>query len=213
VAKAPKKEKRRPTDDRGKPAMKRLDSSIGLIAAAELFMERGYDSVTMEEIAERAGCGRRTLFNQHHSKNGMLVGIVRLFHERLSEYVVSFTAVADGASAVPSCKHVGAGLLGGIAVHRPPGLRDKASLTQAFWNCCLRNRCADVVRVALGAMDLPWIREPTSPTRARLELTAAAYLSTTADAAGAAHALVETLRLRIETPVQPRGLVGRRPTT
>src|ERR1700732_2354454 len=37
-------------------------------AAARLFLERGFGSVSMDELAEAAGLARRTLYNQFSSK-------------------------------------------------------------------------------------------------------------------------------------------------
>src|SRR6202043_2070284 len=37
-------------------------------AAVRLFLERGFGSVTMDELAEAAGVARRTLYNQFTSK-------------------------------------------------------------------------------------------------------------------------------------------------
>src|SRR5664279_4808561 len=44
--------------------------SRGIIvdAAARLFLERGFGSVSMDELAEAAGLARRTLYNQFTSK-------------------------------------------------------------------------------------------------------------------------------------------------
>jgi AcrR family transcriptional regulator len=42
-------------------------------AALELFAERSYDEVTVEEICDRAGVGRATFFRSYGSKAGLLV--------------------------------------------------------------------------------------------------------------------------------------------
>lgn len=41
-------------------------------AAVELFVERGYDNTTMEDIAERADTARATVFNHFQRKTAFL---------------------------------------------------------------------------------------------------------------------------------------------
>src|ERR1700736_1541163 len=48
---------------------RRTESRSAIIDAAErLFLERGFGSVSMDELAEAAGVARRTLYNQFTSK-------------------------------------------------------------------------------------------------------------------------------------------------
>src|SRR6202049_5057630 len=49
--------------------VRRGGSREAIVEAAErLFLERGFGSVTMDELAEAAGVARRTLYNQFASK-------------------------------------------------------------------------------------------------------------------------------------------------
>jgi AcrR family transcriptional regulator len=57
-------------------------------AAAALFVERGYDSTTMSDIAERAGTSRRTAFNHFPSKGD----IPMLWTRRRADRVVAMIA-------------------------------------------------------------------------------------------------------------------------
>jgi TetR/AcrR family transcriptional regulator of autoinduction and epiphytic fitness len=51
------------------PKARRNGSRQAIVAAAErLFLERGFGSVSMDELAEAAGVARRTLYNQFASK-------------------------------------------------------------------------------------------------------------------------------------------------
>ena len=51
------------------PKTRRSGSRTAIIEAAErLFLERGFGSVSMDELAEAAGLARRTLYNQFASK-------------------------------------------------------------------------------------------------------------------------------------------------
>src|SRR5499427_10026121 len=51
------------------PRARRGESREAIVDAAErLFLERGFGSVSMDELAEAAGVARRTLYNQFASK-------------------------------------------------------------------------------------------------------------------------------------------------
>ena len=55
--------------DEAIPKARRSGSREAIVAAAELlFLERGFGSVSMDELAEAAGLARRTLYNQFASK-------------------------------------------------------------------------------------------------------------------------------------------------
>lgn len=45
-------------------------------AAMELFLDRGYVSTTMDDIAENAGVARRTIYNQFGSKAAVLIAAI-----------------------------------------------------------------------------------------------------------------------------------------
>jgi AcrR family transcriptional regulator len=55
--------------DEAIPKVRRNGSREAIVTAAErLFLERGFGSVSMDELAETAGVARRTLYNQFASK-------------------------------------------------------------------------------------------------------------------------------------------------
>ena len=66
-------------------------------AALELFAERSYDEVTVEEICERAEVGRATFFRSYGSKAGLLVELNTRLGRRIAERVreVQGSAVAQ----------------------------------------------------------------------------------------------------------------------
>ena len=56
-------------------ARRRVDRSTAIFRAAqELTLERGYQGWTLEELAERVGVSRRTLFNHVESKEHAVLG-------------------------------------------------------------------------------------------------------------------------------------------
>src|SRR5438477_2247425 len=55
--------------NRATPRARRTGSRDAIVEAAErLFLERGFGSVSMDELAQAAGVARRTLYNQFASK-------------------------------------------------------------------------------------------------------------------------------------------------
>src|SRR2546421_2946389 len=59
----------RNVSDPATPKARRGGSREAIVeAAGRLFLERGFGSVSMDELAEAAGVARRTLYNQFSSK-------------------------------------------------------------------------------------------------------------------------------------------------
>jgi AcrR family transcriptional regulator len=61
-------------------------------AALELFGERSYDEVTVEEICERADVGRATFFRSYGSKAGLLVELNARIGHSIAERLASHPA-------------------------------------------------------------------------------------------------------------------------
>ena len=59
-----------PTSRRGRPRDPGADARI-LAAACALLMERGYERMTVDEVAERAGVGKATVYRRYPSKEQM----------------------------------------------------------------------------------------------------------------------------------------------
>jgi TetR/AcrR family transcriptional regulator of autoinduction and epiphytic fitness len=79
----------------GSPA-RRGDSRAAIIDAAEpLFLQRGFGSVSMDELAEAAGVARRTLYNQFASKEEIFRAMLLRVSGQLER------ALADALSGSP----------------------------------------------------------------------------------------------------------------
>ncbi|NBD31436.1 MAG: TetR family transcriptional regulator [Cyanobacteria bacterium] len=56
-----------------------------LKAATDLFLEQGYDRTSLEQIIERAGGSRRTIYQHFGNKEGLFVAVVEAILEHLLE--------------------------------------------------------------------------------------------------------------------------------
>ena len=82
------------------PRARRGGSREAIVEAAErLFLERGFGSVSMDELAEAAGVARRTLYNQFSSKEEifreMLLGVSRQIEDAFPSGVETQGDVED----------------------------------------------------------------------------------------------------------------------
>lgn len=58
-----------------------------LDAATEVILEKGYDSMTVSEVADRAGVGKGTVYLHFDSKLALLVGLQDRYWEQMFEVV------------------------------------------------------------------------------------------------------------------------------
>ena len=84
-----------------------------LDAARERFADRGFDAVTMSEIAARAGVARATVFNHFGSKHALVEAITASVFDYYA--VMLDQALADETSPTPALvralfEHMGAGI-------------------------------------------------------------------------------------------------------
>ncbi|MCZ6465406.1 MAG: TetR/AcrR family transcriptional regulator [Proteobacteria bacterium] len=84
----------------GKRQKNREDQGMRILEAArDLFAGRGFDEVTMAEIADRAGVARATVFNHFGSKHALVEAItesVLVFYEQMLD-----SALADTERSTP----------------------------------------------------------------------------------------------------------------
>ena len=79
-------------------------------AAAELFLEQGYDRTTVDDIARRAGVGRATFFNYFPAKPDLLWVDVDEALDALQEALESLDSGGGLARVVAAIQTVAAGL-------------------------------------------------------------------------------------------------------
>src|SRR3954468_1168649 len=77
-------------------AAERLSSEI-LDAAFELWLERSYDEITLQEVADRAGVSLSTVMRRFGSKEGLLGTIVKT--DRLGEVALRESVEAGDVDA------------------------------------------------------------------------------------------------------------------
>ncbi len=116
-----------------------IDVDPIVVAAAELLERRGYDAVTMSDVAERSGFSRQTVYARFRSKAKLLEAIVVEFFRIFPAFVLRW----EEARTVTGSAPVGDGPF-------PPGL-----VVAALAEFC--SRWGPLARVALAARDLPWL--------------------------------------------------------
>src|ERR1700712_1628178 len=86
-------------------------------AAMELYVERGFDQVTVADIAERAGVTARTFFRYFDDKREVLFAGSAEWQDAVSAGLESAPAEAGPLAAVQAALDVAATLLGGHRDH------------------------------------------------------------------------------------------------
>lgn len=86
---------------RGRPRGAEATRSRILDTASSLIVQGGYQSISLDHIADRAGVSRRTIYDQFGSKRGVLVGILeRIAAEGLPDLLVAVGKAKDPLEAL-----------------------------------------------------------------------------------------------------------------
>lgn len=86
---------------KGRPRGAEATRSRILDAASVLIVEGGYQSISVDDIAQKAGFSRRTIYDQFGSKRGVLEGIVkRIGEEGLRELRAAVSQAKDPVEAL-----------------------------------------------------------------------------------------------------------------
>jgi AcrR family transcriptional regulator len=73
------------SSDSRRERTRRLVQAELTVVAQDLFVERGYEGVTVDEIAEAAGMSKRTFFRYFASKDDLVIGKYDLFGDRMAD--------------------------------------------------------------------------------------------------------------------------------
>ncbi|MGW5075929.1 TetR/AcrR family transcriptional regulator [Rhodococcus sp. NPDC004095] len=71
-----------------------------LVAAAAVLAERGFDAVTVDAVADRAGCSRATLYRHVGGRQAILDGVLARAATDVARQVSAAVAGLDGADRV-----------------------------------------------------------------------------------------------------------------
>lgn len=141
----------------GRPAVTSR-GELELIALG-LFADRGFESTTVDDIAEAAGIGRRTFFRYFPSKNDVVYGdfdaALEALRERLAsvpadvpllagirEAVLAFNALPDGAEPQHRVRM-------SMVLHTP-ALQAHSTLRYAGWRAVVAEHAASRLGLAPG---------------------------------------------------------------
>jgi AcrR family transcriptional regulator len=123
-------------------------------AATELFQTQGYDETTIEQIASRAGVGRRTFFRHYRSKEDVIFPnhdeLLLKVHERLSLHPDESGIQAVTAAVKIVLRHYvdtrEISLLRYKLVSQVPALREREIVSVARYQRAFRERLSEGVR-------------------------------------------------------------------
>lgn len=155
---------------RGRPRDPAADAAI-LAAAFELFLERGVEGASMEQVAKRAGVGKLTVYRRWSSKEELIAGAIEAgieaealwpANEEIaatppSEFIEATLPMAADLAATPRYRQLIARVLG-TAVSHP-------ALMETYWNHYLVPR-----RQATAAMLEQAKREGALPADSDVEV-------------------------------------------
>ena len=145
------------------PRARRGESREAIVKAAErLFLERGFGSVSMDELAEAAGVARRTLYNQFASKEEIFREMLLAVSRQLE---AAFPPSTETQGAVEDVLRVVARTI--LGLHERPGYLG-----------FLRMVVADSVQFPWIAREFAAVMDPQTErlTRYLAHLTAAGVL-------------------------------------
>ncbi len=165
-------------------------------AAVDLFLESGFDNVTIEEIGRRAGVSRRTYFRYFKTKEDVVASSVRNFGREIAEQFQAQPEDAEPLSAIEAA-FSSAGVecieqdprshrMIGLA-RETPRIREKVLYESSLWGPPLSEelrrrgafrgdaaRCELAVALSIAAFDQAqqrWLRNPNKRFASHLKTT------------------------------------------
>lgn len=97
-----------PTTEQTIVRQARIDPGAVSLAALRLFDEHGFDAVSMDDVAEAAGIGRRSLFRLFPSKAALVWGGLDEFATRFTEALRDRPADEPSPAALRAAYRIGA---------------------------------------------------------------------------------------------------------
>lgn len=128
-------EQPRPVDE-GSEARSRI-----LHAAYPLFVEHGYDAVSMQGIADAVPLNKATLYHHFQSKDDLFLAVVRMAMSRLHTQILDF--IAEGGSAADQLIRVAVQIFEDSQSEFGRLLTDARKNLSAEQQHLLTERCAD----------------------------------------------------------------------
>jgi AcrR family transcriptional regulator len=146
----------------GRPRRARADAAI-LDAVRELLAEEGYDSLSVERVAQRAGVSKATIYRRHPSKASLVVEALHENKRAAVEYQDTGDLRADlvrylagiGRAMSSDDGHIMAGLVSAVA--RNPELAD------AMRSEYIEPRRRQMLEIFRAAVDRGDLRDDVDP--------------------------------------------------
>ena len=73
-----------------------------LDTARQMFLERGYDATSLDDVAAASGVSKTTVYNNFEDKEGLFRAVVLAVTERAEQIISELGAILAGTSRSPS---------------------------------------------------------------------------------------------------------------
>jgi TetR/AcrR family transcriptional regulator, cholesterol catabolism regulator len=77
-----------------------------LLAAYEVFVERGYEAATVQDIASRVGLLRGSLYYYMESKEALLFALIKRTFDNIADYLASHDVLFEGDATTRLCRFI-----------------------------------------------------------------------------------------------------------
>ena len=94
------------------------DTNDLLQKATDIFWKKGYNNTSIKDLEDATGVSRISMYNSYQSKEGLFLGIIKLYHDKTMAYfdktlesgdvddiLILFESMASGSSRTPATQY------------------------------------------------------------------------------------------------------------
>ncbi|MEI7596137.1 MAG: TetR/AcrR family transcriptional regulator [Bacteroidota bacterium] len=146
-------------------------------SASELFFYHGFSKVTLDEVAEKIGISKKTIYNHYDGKREVLRAVIRTYQEDM-EAVIADAMKADSSDFVAKFKNNLTAIAVELSVLTPHFCEDMSKNAVDIWEEFLEFKRAVVINHFFKLIDLG-IKNGSVTKKINKELSVLMYLTAT----------------------------------